>query len=52
MKFKEVKSLSSYRPQVDFKCAHCMQSFDEEDDIGKCVLTDHYTHAVCTGHDS
>ena len=51
MKFKEIKSLSTYRSDVDSKCAHCMQSFEDDDDLGKCALTEHFTHATCIGHD-
>lgn len=51
MKYKEIKGTESFRPNVDTRCAHCLVAFEDEDDLGKCVLTEHYTHSVCVGHD-
>lgn len=51
MKFSELKSSSRYDASKDAKCAHCMISFEDDDELGQCALTDHFTHAVCVCHD-
>jgi hypothetical protein len=51
MKYKEIRQMATFRPEVDSKCAHCMECFEDEDDLGRCSLTEHYTHVTCIGHD-
>ena len=52
MKFQEHKNSAAYDPNMDNACAHCLQPFDDGDDVARCILTDHLTHSVCVGHDN
>jgi hypothetical protein len=51
LKFKDLKASDEFHSSRDAQCAHCMVPFVEEDELGRCALTDHYTHATCVGHD-
>jgi hypothetical protein len=51
LKFKEHKISADFKPDIDTICAHCMSKFDDEDELARCLLTDHLTHAACVGHD-
>lgn len=52
MIFSEYRITQSFNPDLDKACAHCMISFKDEDEISRCPLTDHLTHASCVGHDA
>lgn len=51
MRFGDHKASQSYNPDRDRACAHCMEPFQDGDEVARCALTDHLTHAVCVAHD-
>ncbi len=50
MKYREYKVSSSFNPDRDSYCMHCLAPFVDEDELGRCEQTEHLTHTTCTRH--
>jgi hypothetical protein len=51
MKYGEYKQSDQFDPLKDTYCTHCLVPFVDQDELGRCVQTEHLTHVECTKHD-